>query len=345
MQPERHTTFEAGQVTDDFLLPPPTRLKAPMPPARHDGQTGYKGVFWDMRDPSVQPPNVKCIECGQELERHWITPRHADGRPHAVIAPHWNNPKNDPCPDCMAQEEAPESTTLGLQKRAGMLSRGLRGWRIDHHKVQKRNDDDDAGFMHAVRTQNGFQSKRAYLGVLRRNLGVYRAVSDWHPAHGSFYLQGAVGTGKTALAAAKCTSLLQPSELRQVTTPDGRLAYTQRPGLLPLWTSEGEAFGRHVDSWKKDANPLARLAEAPVLFWDDLGTETSRPAIQMVRRLVRYRYEHALPTFFTTNMAFDELAEGDGKHPGFGARIADRIRQMCRGEVPRIHELEGESWR
>lgn len=147
------------------------------------------------------------------------------------------------------------------------------------------------------------------------------AVAGGHPvpsiARGeSLVVSGEVGTGKTWLAY-------------------GIMRAFAASGLRCRWTAATAADyyaalrPRHGVDHEAE---YQRHATAPLLLLDDLGAEKpSEWTLEQMYRLVNHRYNHMLPTVFTTNLV-------GGTGPGsirstLGDRIASRLGQMCRRVV------------
>jgi DNA replication protein DnaC len=55
---------------------------------------------------------------------------------------------------------------------------------------------------------------------------------------------------------------------------------------------------------------IRSFQEAPVLVWDEFGLKQYTDwRLDMVEQVVRYRYSHQMPTIFTTNLRYEELAD------------------------------------
>jgi DNA replication protein DnaC len=131
-----------------------------------------------------------------------------------------------------------------------------------------------------------------------------------------FCIIGDVGTGKTTIMGAAARDM-----------PNS------------WWTSAEEfcddvkaAIGRKIDP---DALEQATAKKTRRLYLDDLGVE--RPTefnIVAITTLLKRRFDRGLPTWITTNLTGEEIAER------YSARIADRIFGACR-----VLKLDGKSRR
>lgn len=303
-----------------------------------------------------KPPSVRCANCGRDCERKWVEPRR-DGRGF------WNMPMTAPCEHCKHRPEDDAQRLNERQRRAGMPLR-MRGWDTENRLAMTTTPGEDyiaeeLGFKLSLRDSNK-SAKVPVLGVTEQDRAeLLPLLNKWLPPMGSVFLCGPVGSGKSVTAAAICNRLLKPQPMVAVERPDEdfkewkvqpgpatRMAFKVSQSWQVKWTSEDELWERETLSWSGDKDPKKRLSDAPVLFIDDLGTVTNGKAIEMMQRLIRRRYDLQLTTFFTSNLHWTELARGNGIHPGYGERIADRIHEMCRGERPRLIEMQCvASWR
>lgn len=124
---------------------------------------------------------------------------------------------------------------------------------------------------------------------------------------GSLLIAGPTGTGKTHQAYGAIRSLLTAGvRLRWHATTAADLYAAQRP--------------RPGHDAERDLQALMRSS---LLLVDDLGAaKTSEWTEELTYRLVNHRYEHLLPTVFTTNLTIRDLRDA------LGDRIASRLAQM-----------------
>lgn len=124
-------------------------------------------------------------------------------------------------------------------------------------------------------------------GVRRAYL---RAVEYARQPQGWLVLFGGYGTGKTHLAAAIANVVLRRGE---------RVIFAIVPDLLDHLRA---TFAPDSSVAYDDRFELVR--EAPLLILDDLGTENTTPwAREKLYQLINHRYNEALPTVFTSNLA------------------------------------------
>lgn len=142
----------------------------------------------------------------------------------------------------------------------------------------------------------------------------HQQVGEWlhdveNGARASLILLGGVGTGKTTQAFAAWCALVRHGVGRPawVTTPD--LLESLRPG--------------------RDARvDLQRLQSADLLLLDDLAAERgSEWTVEVLYRLLDYRYAWELPTIITSNVPPPEITNR------LGERIASRLAGMGRTVV------------
>jgi DNA replication protein DnaC len=122
---------------------------------------------------------------------------------------------------------------------------------------------------------------------------VQRFVTDMQ---GWLVLCGPSGTGKTHLAAAAGSALVEAGQpVRFVSVPD----------LLDhLRSAFDPAVGAKYDQ------VFLQTIEAPVLILDDLGAQSSTPwADEKLDQILTHRYNRRLPTMVTTGSRFEELSD------------------------------------
>jgi DNA replication protein DnaC len=111
---------------------------------------------------------------------------------------------------------------------------------------------------------------------------------------GWLVFMGVNGCGKTHLAAAIANHVLQEGKaVKFVVVPD----------LLD-----------HLRSTFSPQSPVSydhlfeEVKNAPLLILDDLGKQTTTPwAEEKLYQIINHRYNHQLPTVFTTNCSLDEI--------------------------------------
>lgn len=89
------------------------------------------------------------------------------------------------------------------------------------------------------------------------------------------------------------------------------------------------------DDPNSEAEIVKKIKTKDILFIDDFGAEKiSEWTVEASYRLINYRYEWMLPTFFSSNLSLGKLAEN------IGDRFSSRIAEMCR-----LIELQGDDRR
>jgi len=127
------------------------------------------------------------------------------------------------------------------------------------------------------------------------------------------YIQGSLGTGKTHLL----ISIYR---------------YVSEIGRSPVLTSVMEM----IDSIKSEMDTkedwrVPMFQSADWLFLDDVGSGLlTRYTADRLLAIVTYRYDHQLPTVWTSNFPLDALAKALNRDGNMdGDRIASRIQGMC----------------
>ncbi|MCP5468564.1 MAG: ATP-binding protein [Deltaproteobacteria bacterium] len=147
----------------------------------------------------------------------------------------------------------------------------------------------------------------------------YQIALNFQFKNGGIIFLGTCGIGKTHLAAAIANRQIGKSPTLFISCPEL---------LLELRNS--------ISSRNRNQHHLFELArKVKLLVLDDIGAEkTSEWVQETLFVLINYRYEHILPTIFTSNCSLEELEKKLGK------RIVSRIIEMCR-----CVKMEGFDWR
>ena len=122
-------------------------------------------------------------------------------------------------------------------------------------------------------------------------------------------LWGAVGTGKSFIAACIANALLEQ-------------------GVPVLMTNFSKILNQMGGMYSDDRYQyIASFSHYPLLIIDDLGIERSTEyALEQVYAVIDERYKAGLPVIITTNLTMDELRRpADVAH----ARIYSRVLEMC----------------
>lgn len=144
------------------------------------------------------------------------------------------------------------------------------------------------------------------------------------------YIYGSFGTGKSFILGAVANQLK-----------------TQKVPSTIVYLPE---FIRSLKSGFKDGSyerKLERIREANILMLDDIGAEEVTPWVrdEVIGPLLHYRMIHELPTFFSSNLSFDELEHHlaitrEGTEKTKAARIIERVKSLSEPVY-----LEGKNYR
>lgn len=159
-------------------------------------------------------------------------------------------------------------------------------------------------------------------------------VKAWQPCHGSLWLEGHVGRGKSLLAAAKAEELL--TRAVGLEWDHDRGGYARSGGVAVLWCDEA-SLGRAQRAHRRHSatgtrSPMRRAAEVAVLVLDDLLRRpkqgkgyTQQDEDADLEWLINERYANSLPIIVTSNEPLAALSEARGD------RIGSRVYEMCAG--------------
>ena len=120
--------------------------------------------------------------------------------------------------------------------------------------------------------------------------------------------EGAVGSGKTFLAAAIANELLAKGvDVEFIVVPEFLDQLRQQ-------------IHSNDDS---ETSLINRIKDVPVLVFDDMGAHNFSPWVQNILfTIINYRLNHQLPILITTNLDMDELCDA------VGDRIASRLMEI-----------------
>lgn len=206
----------------------------------------------------------------------------------------WPLPAPSACPDCdmerqrTADMERRRAEEAEAAARASMLEH-----RLDEMLPPKYRDADMAQLPEA----------------LQERLNSWWARPSW------LYLTGPLGTGKTYGAAA----LVKDAWGRTFETG----AWANVPILMET-LRRSFAQKEKGAATKKVADLIEQLCMADVAVLDDIGRENPTPfVVDRLYVVVEYRYEHGLPTLFTSNCSLTNLGER------VGDQIASRLSEVA----------------
>lgn len=155
--------------------------------------------------------------------------------------------------------------------------------------------------------------------VTEQNRRAYEAAAAFRPVGDGqgLMFHGPTGVGKTHLAAAIANAYI------------GRVSvlYVSVPELLAEIRANMNRSG--------DSNRLEIAKRAELLILDDIGAEKPSEWVRETQFvLINHRYEHRLPTVYTSNCSLAEIEDR------LGSRISSRI-----AEVSRVVRITGEDRR
>lgn len=139
-----------------------------------------------------------------------------------------------------------------------------------------------------------------------------------HTRYNSILFCGQVGSGKTHLGTAICSTLI--SENVAVIYMAYRNAVTKIKQLL----TDESAY----------AHEIAKYSKARVLYIDDLlKGRITESDVNIMYEIINYRYMNNLPVIISTEKSLDDLL-------GFDEAIGSRMIEMCRGNIIRLQGKE-----
>ena len=156
------------------------------------------------------------------------------------------------------------------------------------------------------------------------------------------YIHGAVGSGKTVLAA-MVLEVLRLEEYIHPAVPSEYMVEGEKceKGTWAFFLSVCNLLGELRDTFSPQGHSterevIERYSGVRYLVLDDIGAEKVTDwTLQSLSIIVNNRYEYLKPTIFTSNYSLDQLAERLGDD-----RIPSRIFAMCY-----VHSMEGKDRR
>lgn len=148
------------------------------------------------------------------------------------------------------------------------------------------------------------------VAIVKAAKGFTEAVAAGEKPDGLLF-QGAVGYGKTFLAAACANALIEK---------DVKVRFIVVPDFLDLIR---DSF--NSDSPYRESMLMQDVKTAPVLILDDLGAHNYTDwSVKTIFAILNYRLNYELPTIVTTNLEQEQIEEL------LGSRVYSRLMEMCR---------------
>jgi hypothetical protein len=240
----------------------------------------------------------------------------------------WVNPQtvNCPDPDCPARQKRSEERYAKLVQKA-QIPRDYADLTFARWETLKTQNPE-----HMVGKQDAYGAALAFVAARERRFMFtmwdvcVAANIDYNPAtevgeKNSLVFAGTNGIGKTSLAAAIAADLLA-----------ARVAvlYARTVELLDAikerFDKQQQMRDFEFDWGSSEQGIISTFQSAPVLILDEFGLESYTPwRREKIQDVVRYRMNHQLPTIFTTNLGYDELASEDV----WGKKIGHAVHGMA----------------
>lgn len=181
-----------------------------------------------------------------------------------------------------------ESRVESLKERSG-LSKRMKGYTLGSFKPY---------------------ASRSAAQALERVEAYLRDWEENREAGRGLFFCGGVGTGKTHLAVAAMSELMETKRVPSL--------FVTVPELLDNLRGTYNAPGRNLDDW------MDAVKNAELLLLDDLGSEKASQWVQeRLFVVVNHRYREALPTLFTSNIGPKDISAQ------LGERTTSRVIAMC----------------
>lgn len=280
---------------------------SPLPPAL--------AVDTDMSRPKHSP----CLDCSEPIAWTWFD--------RARVTPRWLPPEHERCARCQPEHAAVELESMIWQRarRSGVPEKYL--W----HSFARRRAPNPGEHLPAFVASLRRLPKT--LGVVPSNQSAVDVLSQWRPSHGSVWLEGPPGTGKTLLLLAVVRDLLaEPQVFERIERPGRTPAVRISGGTSAHYTTEEQLYSDQRQQNKRDrltdeANPIESAMRTGVLVLDDLGAVSDLKdwCVDLIQRLLDYRYRNARPVLLGTNLNPAQVRDR------YGDRAASRLLEMVGG--------------
>lgn len=289
-------------------------------------------------DPDLPPHPENCVQCNGRVPWVWLPLEHRN-KPSRWIR---GLNANGRCKGCRKINERIErAERLQKAQKRARIPRPFWSYRLDCLEFPFDNETP-RDFRNRVRKLKG-----PTIGIDHLNEEAIDELQRFSPTSGNaLWVEGPVGTGKSMLAAAAGTALLEgktePGQSGPMTIQEAvQRGWTheeiratrwkpENAGAQVLFIEEPELHSRARLSWKGDPYALYNVSNAGVLILDDLGTAgrgsnldvfrpVAGPVHDTIERLICYRADRKLPTIITSNVPID-MAEAL-----YGKRVASRL--------------------
>lgn len=143
-----------------------------------------------------------------------------------------------------------------------------------------------------------------------RDIVINKFISEYKNSHKGMYIFGDIGQGKTFITQLFVNILISNQKY---------VAYINMGQII------SSLFAT------KDRTYIDRILYANFLFVDDIGSEQiSEFYLSELFKIIDFRYQNKLPTYFTSNLSLDNLVNKFAQKDEIQAkRIVSRMNEMC----------------
>lgn len=244
----------------------------------------------------------KCPNCGRPII--------------GAIIPFGNIPIKRECECVTRQREAEKRKNvergIGIVRQYMIKKSGLR-----KHWINKTFES----FEVRQGQEEAYQTAKNFAGAFGNDSG----------CNTGLILCGATGCGKTHLAAAITNHIIQRTVIPERDAEDAGIAgYYSGRLLCPVRFSStvdllAQLKAEYASENDNSGAIMAAYKKSPLTVLDDFGAEKQTEwAIERLFEIIDWRYSDELPIVITTNATPEELKSK------LGARIYDRLREMCK---------------
>lgn len=249
---------------------------------------GFKPNFRVLTPENERPVNKKCRVCGCQVEPFLA------GNPNStIIKPRWVS-REDICTPCkdIEDKKAMEASHKRLQQEKILKERKALELAFKASRISPRfKECVFETFVATPKNEKGFNLAKSF---------------DPEKDEGILFY-GSTGTGKTHLAASIVNKFMGKTNTLFISCPELLMEIRRSTFVKGL------------------INSFDLAMQVPLLVVDDIGSEKPSEWVhETLFVLINHRYEHKLPTIFTSNFTIGQLSER------LGDRISSRIAAMCR---------------